>query len=159
MQNDLYKKGEKQKPKDGETLSSSFFFSWFSSTHFFCSIYSFLLKMLMLLFKMACFCTCQISKQSCSPSLGGILCWGFFLFLRVFAIGLFEFQLTPISCMRLLLLGLVIHYCCGVTSWAQLMVIAMDMILLSCGSSSNVAVNGQMFIPDNASMLLVTIVV
>jgi hypothetical protein len=51
----------------GETLSSSFFFSWFSSTHFFCFICSSLLRML--LFKMACFRTCQISKQSCSPSL------------------------------------------------------------------------------------------
>jgi len=58
--------------------------------------------------------------------------------------------------MRVLLLGLVIQYYCGVTSWAQLVVTPVDNILLSCGSSSNVAIDGRMFVPDNTSMLLVT---
>jgi serine/threonine protein kinase len=58
--------------------------------------------------------------------------------------------------MRVLLLGLVIHYCCGVTSWAQPVFTPVDNILLSCGSSSNVAVDGRVFVPDNTSMLLVT---
>jgi hypothetical protein len=57
----------------------------------------------------------------------------------------------------MLLLGLMIHYYCGVTSWAQLMFIVVDIILLNYGSSSNVAANGQVLFPDNTSMLLVIV--
>jgi hypothetical protein len=60
--------------------------------------------------------------------------------------------------MRVLLLGLMIHCCYGVTSWAQLVFTAMDNIFLSCGSLNNVALDGRMFILDNASMLLVIVV-
>jgi hypothetical protein len=99
----IYKKKEKNKnQKNGETLSSSFFFSWFLSTRFFYSICSSLLRMLMLMlmlmFKMACFHAGQISKQSCSPSLLKVSFVGtFFFFLLIFAIGLLQFELTPIS--------------------------------------------------------------
>jgi hypothetical protein len=59
--------------------------------------------------------------------------------------------------MRVLLLGLVIHYCCGVTSWAQLVFIVVDNILSSCGPSSNVAINGQVFVLNNTSMLFIIV--
>jgi hypothetical protein len=51
-------------------------------------------------------------------------------------------------------MGLVIHYYCGVTSWAQPMFTPVDNILLNCGSSSNVVVDGRVFVLDNTSMLL-----
>jgi hypothetical protein len=58
----------------------------------------------------------------------------------------------------MLLMGLAIHYCCGVTSWAQPMFIVVDNILLSCGSLNNVVVDGRMFVLDNTSMLFITVV-
>jgi hypothetical protein len=72
---------------------------------------------------------------------------------------LFQFQISPISCMQMLLLGLVIHYCCGVTSWAQLVFTTVDNILLSCGPSSNVVINERVFVPNNTWMLLVIVIV